>query len=79
MTVFHLLELYRTRNRPTVEIRNEQNTEELTYYYYKDNEQEFFEKWKNNNHSYAVIENDVATFLVPVKDRDSIVKTNRNN
>lgn len=30
-------------------------TEELTYYY-KDNEQESFEKWKNNNHSYAVME-----------------------
>ena len=27
----------------------------------------------------SAIENDVATFLVPVKDRDSIVKTNRNN
>ena len=31
-------------------------TEELTYYYYKDNEQESFEKWKNNNHLYAVME-----------------------
>ena len=30
-------------------------TEELTYYY-KDNEQESFEKWKNNNYSYAVME-----------------------
>ena len=59
---------------PEIEIRNLQGTEELTYYYYKDNEQDFFEKWKNNNHSYAVIENDVATFLVPLKDRDLIVR-----
>ena len=71
--------VYGLETEPTVEIRNEKQTEELTYYYYKGNEQEFFEKWKNNNHSYAVIENDVATFLVPVKDRDSIVKTNGNN
>ena len=60
--------VYGLETEPTVEIRNEQQTEELTYYYYKDNEQEFFEKWNNNNHSYAVIENDVATFLVPLKD-----------
>ncbi len=71
--------VYGLETEPTVEIRNLQGTEDLTYYYYKDNEQEFFEKWKNNNHSYAVIENDVATFLVPIKDRDSIVKTNGNN
>lgn len=68
--------VYGLESEATVEIRNLQETEELTYYYYKDNEQEFFEKWKNNNHSYAVIENDVATFLVPIKDQNLIVRDN---
>jgi hypothetical protein len=61
---------------PQVEIRNMQGVEELTYYYYGDNEDEFFEKWNENNHSYAVIENDRATFLVPIKDRELIVRKN---
>lgn len=61
---------------PMVEIRNLQETEELTYYYYRDDEQEFFEKWENNKHSYAVIENDVATFLIPIKDKELIVRNN---
>lgn len=68
--------VYGLESEPIVEIRNLQETEELTYYYYKEDEQEFFEKWENNNHSYAVIENDVATFLVPVKDRNLIVRDN---
>ena len=71
--------IYKLQTDPTVEIRNLQGTEKLTYYFYKDNEKEFLENWRNNNHSYAVIENDVATFLVPIKDRESIVKKNGNN
>lgn len=71
--------VYGLNTEPTVEIRNLQGIEELTYYYYKDNEQEFFDKWTKNNHSYAVIENEVATFLVPLKDKDIIVKENANS
>lgn len=71
--------IYDTEQEPLVEIRNMQGTEELTYYYYKGNEKEFFDKWNSNNHSYAVIENDRATFLVPIKDRELIVKENANN
>lgn len=71
--------VYGLNEEPKIEIRNLQGTEDLTYYKYQDNEQEFFEKWKVNNHSYAVIENDVATFLIPIKDRDLIVKENADN
>ena len=51
----------------------------ITYYYYGDNEEEFFNKWNQNNHAYAVIENDRATFLVPLKDRETIVRPNGGN
>ena len=71
--------VYGTEEEPKIEIRNLQGTDDLTYYYYQDDENEFFDKWKSNNHSYAVIENDRVTFLVPVKDRDSIVKNNGNS
>ena len=68
-----------TEEQPSIEIKNEQGTEELTYYYYGDDEEQFFEKWKKNNHSYAVIENDRATFLIPIKDRELIVRKDGNN
>lgn len=71
--------VYGTEEEPKIEMKNLQGTEELTYYYYKYNEEEFFNKWKNNNHSYAVIENDRATFLVPIKDRDLIVRNDGNS
>lgn len=71
--------VFGTDQEPTVEIRNLQDIEELTYYYYKDSEEGFFNKWEDNNHSYAVIENDVATFLVPLKDRDLIVRDDGNS
>lgn len=65
--------------KPTIEIKNLNETEDLTYYYYGDNEEEFFNKWNQNNHAYAVIENDRATFLVPLKDRETIVRPNGGN
>lgn len=71
--------LYGIEEEQTIEIRNLQDTEDLTYFYYGDNEKEFFDKWEQNNHSYAVIENDRATFLVPLKDRDLIVRPNGGN
>lgn len=71
--------VFGTEEEPKIEMRNLQGTEELTYYYYQDNEEEFFNEWKNNNHSYAVIENDRATFLVPIKDRDLIVRNDGNS
>ena len=40
-----------TTEQPSVEIKNEQGTEELTYYYYGDDEEKFFGKWNENNHS----------------------------
>lgn len=71
--------LFDTNEQPEIEIRNFNNIEKLTYYYYKDNEQEFFNTWKENNHEYAVIENDRATFLVSIKDMNNIIKKDGNN
>lgn len=70
--------LYKKTEKPQVEISELTGTEDLTYYYYKGNEQEFFKKWNTNNHSYAVIENERVTFLVPLKDREKIVIKNPN-
>lgn len=51
----------------------------LDYYLYGDNEDLFFEKWNNSNNSFAIMENDRATFLIPIKDKDYIINKNTKN
>lgn len=46
---------------------------ELPYYHYKDNEEEFFSEWEANKDSYAVIESEDVTVLVPYADRNYLV------
>ena len=46
---------------------------ELPYYYYEDNEEEFFREWEANTDSYAVIDSEDLTTLVPYADREYLV------
>lgn len=71
--------IYNTSEKPQIEISEENGTQELTYYYYGDNQENFLKKWKDNNQSYAVIENDRVTFLVPIKNKDQIITNNKTN
>lgn len=46
---------------------------ELNYYHYKDNESVFFNKWKSDTDSYAVIDGNSIMVLVPYFDKDKLV------
>ncbi len=46
---------------------------ELPYYHYQDNEKEFFDEWEADTDSYAVIESEDITVLVPYADRNLLV------
>ena len=45
----------------------------LPYYHYQDNEKEFFDEWEADTDSYAVIESEDITVLVPYADRNFLV------
>ena len=48
------------------------NIKSLNYYHYQDDETSFMENWRKDTDSYAVIENEVVTVLVPYHDIDKI-------
>lgn len=53
--------------------KNDSLVKTLDYYLYGDNEQEFLNKWGKSQNSFAVMEDDGVTFLVPYKDKDNII------
>ncbi len=59
-----------------VELEYDTSVKELVYYHYKDDETEFFEKWKERKDSYAVVENEVLTIVVPFADVDKLINHN---
>ena len=54
----------------TVELEYDTSVKELNYYHYKDDEESFRKKWKEEENSYGVIENEVLTVVVPFYDLD---------
>ncbi len=46
----------------------------LTYYLNGDDENEFRAEWDENNDSFAVMENNRVTFLVPLVDKDNMLR-----
>ncbi len=59
-----------------VELEYDDSVKPLTYYHYGDDEANYFNTWKNNTHSYSVIENEVLTIVVPFSDVDKLVNHN---
>ena len=56
-----------------IELEYDETVKELTYYHYKDDETKFFEKWHENQHSYAVVENEAVMVVVPLIDIDRLI------
>ena len=55
------------------EIKDKNGVEDLTIYRKGENESNFFTTWRNNSQNYAVIEDDLTTFLVPREDINNII------
>lgn len=49
------------------------NVYELPYYHYLDNEESFFNKWESLNDSYAVLESEDISIIVPCFDRNKLL------
>ena len=67
--------LYKHKDPVKVEIRwdnKDTGVKELNYYHEGDNEEEFFNKWRVDIDSYAVVESYILTVLVPYTDIDEI-------
>ena len=63
-------------NLASVEVIETVGTKDLIYYTYGMNEDEFFDKWNNNQDAFAVMEGNRTTFLVPLIDKDKIIDKN---
>lgn len=50
----------------------------LTYYHYGDNEESFFSSWKENEHSFSLIDSEAIQFVVPFADIDKLVGVNKS-
>ena len=67
--------LYKHSDPVKYEVRwdsNDIGVKELNYYHEGDDEQAFFDKWRNDTDAYAVVESYILTVLVPYADRDLI-------
>ena len=68
--------LYKQNTPIKVEIEwdsNNKGVKELNYYHHGDDEAKFFDKWNKDVDSYAVIEGEAVTVLVPYSDRNFVV------
>ena len=64
---------YGDSDKVSYEIKDRDNTQNITVFTKGGNESEFFTKWNSNNQQYAVIEGDRVIFLVPREDKDRII------
>ena len=64
---------YGDYDKVSYEIKNRDNTQDITVFTKGGNESQFFNKWDSNNQQYAVIEGDRINFLVPRVDKDRII------
>ena len=74
--------LYKQTTPMKIEIEwssDDNGVKELNYYHYKDDELVFFDKWKNDINSYAVIDGTSITVLVPYFDKDKLVNHWKNS
>lgn len=62
-----------TTVQPVIEIQWNDSFQEVPYYRYGDNQDDFFREWDESKAPFAIIEGDAATFLVPVVDRNNII------
>jgi hypothetical protein len=53
-----------------IELEYDTNIKELNYYHYKDDENAFRAKWKTDQNTYGVVENEVLTIILPFTDLD---------
>lgn len=63
-----------TTVRPVIEIQWSDDLKEIPYYRYGDDQETFFAAWNTSKAPYAIIEGDAATFLVPIVDKDNIIR-----
>lgn len=61
--------------QPVVEFKWTEQTKEIPYYRYKDDEQKFFARWEELQSPFAIIEGSAATFLAPAGDKDNIINS----
>ena len=64
---------YGSYDKLTYEIKDRDNTQDITVFTKGGNESQFFSKWNSNNQQFAVIEGDRVNFLVPREDKDRII------
>ena len=64
---------YGDYDKVSYEIKDRDNTQDITVFTKGGNESQFFSKWNSNNQQYAVIEGDKINFLVPREDKDRII------
>ena len=61
-----------------IELEYDETVKELNYYHYKDNEENFMEKWEQEKNEYALIENEVIQVVVPFADKDKMTNFFKN-
>ena len=61
-----------------IELEYDEKVKELNYYHYKDNEENFMEKWEQEKNEYALIENEVIQIVVPFADKDKMTNFFKN-
>lgn len=61
-----------------IELEYDENVKELNYYHYKDNEENFMNKWEQDQNEYGLIENEVIQVVVPLADKDKMTNYHRN-
>ena len=61
-----------------IELEYDEKVKELNYYHYKDNEENFMEKWGQEKNEYALIENEVIQVVVPFADKDKMTNFFKN-
>jgi len=64
---------YGDYDKVSYEIKDRDNTQDITVFTKGGNESQFFSKWNSNNQQFAVIEGDRVNFLVPREDKDRII------
>lgn len=56
-----------------IELEYDTSVSELNYYHYKDNQEKYYQKWRESKAEYSVVENEVLTIVVPFHDIDRMV------
>lgn len=59
--------------QPVIEIAWNDGFQNIPYYRYGDDQDDFFRSWDESQAPFAIIEGDAATFLIPVVDRNRII------